>query len=110
MSHLTSAAPEPHSSPAQHRGSARAPVSRRVVAQVAAAHTAPARAVAAAVPAALPSPPLTGPVTSAERVQSVARSAPLPVHQPWVLAIGAIAALAAVSAACANVVVRRRRG
>jgi hypothetical protein len=45
--------------------------------------------------------------------QMVARAAhdeSLPVRQPWLLAIVAIAALAAVSAAVTQVVVRRRRG
>jgi hypothetical protein len=67
------------------------------------AATTPTRAAGAAAAVA-------GVNTSAARVQRAASTAPLPVRQPWLLAIAAIAALAAVCAAGAKVAVRRRRG
>ena len=46
---------------------------------------------------------------AADAVQRTAGETALPVGQPWLLAIFAIVALAAVSAASAQVVVRRKR-
>jgi outer membrane biosynthesis protein TonB len=69
-----------------------------------------AAAIAPAQGAVAARPDTSLPRSRADAMEPAARSAPLGVRQPWLLAIVAIAALAVVSAACANTVVRRRRG